>query len=249
VSKKVIIRVKILIVAPLLPGVDQAEIPEVASGHEATILRGHVTIGEMESALKLKQYDALHFMQHGKYGALQLGDGKWVSADRLALAVGNQSALRFLFFNACSSASVAAACHTTTGVSCLFHEAPIDDRVAVSVASEFYNALNQGVSLARATEVANEAGRRTAEDASAPFTRLVLINGGEKVAQVVVRLEECFGTLAVRLGEIDNRLERVEFKVDDLSRRKLMPAVIVLLAGLILAQVLTPWVQLWLRVP
>jgi hypothetical protein len=222
-------------------------VPEVASGHEATILRGRVTVAELEATLRLGQYDCLHFMQHGKYGALQLGDGSWLSADRLALAVANQRSLRFVFINACNSASVAAALHTTVGVPVLFHEAAVDDEIAVVIAREFYSAVGQGVTLARATEIANEAGRGAAEDKTIKFTRLVLINGGERIADVVVRLEKSFDAVAEDLATINRRLARVEEGIGVISNlRPFMVVLLLLLLSLLVAQVLTPVMQVWL---
>ncbi len=131
----------ILIVAPDQQGIDQNEIPIIASGNRPTILSGMVTAAHLEAVLAMHKFSVIHFMQHGAYGMLKFSDGP-MNEDQLVRALRPQAPnLRLVFVNACNSAGVAARLHNELRCATIAHEAPIDDRLAVVYAREFYKAL------------------------------------------------------------------------------------------------------------
>lgn len=237
---------KILIVAPKLAGIEWTEIPEVAQGNEVTLLHGTVTVAHLEMALKTANtFDAIHFMQHGDYGVLQLSD-RSISEQRLALALNNQHNLRFVFLNACNSAGIATTVHNRVGVSVVFHEAPINSKLAERLASEFYNNLAGAISLQRALDDANATVAREAAALGVEFIPAHLINGGMSQS-MTDKLERAFATMASQLSDIDTRIEQLEEAVSSMQRRSWWPTVIALLIMLIIAQIGTAIIDILAR--
>lgn len=226
---------KVLIVAPGLSGIDQTEISEVATGNDVAILHGTVTVSHLETVLRTSQFDAVHCMQHGAVGLLQMSD-RAISEERFALALSQQRHMRFVFLNACNSAGIASRIHNVTGSPVIFHEVPIDDKLAVRLASEFYNCLAGGITLQKALDDANATVARDARNSGVSFVEAHLINGqGQQV--IADKLDHVFGLMTTQLADIDTRLASVEDQVKRIGHPQYLVWLLCLVGLLVVAQV------------
>lgn len=219
---------KILIVAPLQPGIDaRPEIAAVATGHTVTILDGHVTAWRLEDALREHQYDVIHFVQHGQAGLLQLSDRK-VTLEWLVRVLGCQESLRLVFLNACDSVEIGAAIHNAVGCAVVANVGNITDKAALRMATDMYAALDNGATVEEAFAEAKASLRRLyPEEADIP----VLINGHAPMEQMII------SELSERMSAVERRLEALEDKVERLIVRPYITLTDVLLIVLIAVQV------------
>ncbi|HEY65561.1 MAG TPA: CHAT domain-containing protein [Caldilineae bacterium] len=215
--------------APRLAGIDaRPEIAAVASGHEATILDGTVSSWRLEDALRERQYDVVHFIQHGDAGLLQMTDRK-VTLEWLLRTFRHQWDLRLIYLNACDSVEIGAALHNSLGCAVVTNKADISEEVATRMACDLYEAMAAGAEVDDAFYEAKAGLRRLYPDqADIP----ILINGHSIMQREIV--DELVG----RMDAIERRLQVLEESVGKLTSRSLHVTLTdVLLVVLIAVQV------------
>lgn len=224
---------KVLIVAPSMPNISSIlEIPAVASGNRPTILSGLITVDHLALTLQQQQYQIIHFMQHGSYGILQMSDGM-LNDEQLVRMLKNQTpCLQLVFLNACNSAGLAARLHNELRVATLAHEAPIDDRLAVVYAREFYKALHATFDLHAADEAAYRSLEVEAKMAKLDYVRPILNNGDMVTLNV----------LELAVAALQREQARMANTLAELIRwvRVVVPSALAMMALLVLLAYLAP---------
>ena len=242
---------RILIVAPYNVGIDTGfEIGKLATGHQIMSLTGTVDRAKLELALGNAQYDAVHISCHGKPGILTLSDGDIEAADLLSMLEG-QRHLRFLVLNVCESAALGIALHNHLHVPVVAQDDAIGVAAAFRFTETFYRALKS--TSGNITE-AFERGLQTLQKAFPDYARTPqLINGDMITAE---KLNLCLEGVADRLQEMattlqrfDRRLISVETTVNyGLGTRRIIERITVAaLVLLLIAQLITPWLNNALR--
>lgn len=237
---------RILFVAPAAPGLGLldtgAELARIASGNQINVCDGNVDRTKLELSLRDGQFDVVHFAQHGSRRGLELTDGTLEVADLVSM-LEPQKALKLLFVNACNSVATGIELHNAFHVPTVAHDAPINDRAAVAFAETFYRAW-------RATDIGSafERGIKTLqvrfpEEARTPQ----LINGdmADKACMDGLRAEMTRGFQA-----LNTRMDGIEVAVTELNNGRskgVATMTITLLVLLLIAQVLTPVLNAWLR--
>ncbi len=192
---------RILIVVPRQDGIDaRPEISAVASGHEVTILDGLVTSWRLEDALQDRQYDVVHFAQHGQAGLLQLTDRK-VTLEWLVRVFQGQQELRLVFLNACDSVEIGSALHNALGCAVVANKASISNDAALRLACDMYGAMAAGADVVYAFHEAKASLRRLyPQEADIP----ILINGHMWTSKA---LTDRVGDLERRVGVLERNME------------------------------------------
>lgn len=219
------VTLRILIVAPTLAGISDSEIPTVASGNRPTILHGLVTADYLEAVLRSEQFEVIHFMQHGSYGVLQMSDAL-INEDQLVRILKRQEGLRLIFVNACNSAGTAARLHNELHCTTVAHEAPINDRLAVTYAREFYKTLAEHFDPHAADEAAYSVLVMEARNMGiTDYVKPVLTNGDMVTLQA----------LSVAVGHLRDEQATLQRTVHELVKwlRVVMPAALGIIAILV----------------
>ncbi len=241
---------RLLVVAPSQDGIStDAELPRVIQGHEVWTVDGTVDRQKIEMALGQRQYEAVHFMQHGGVRVLQYADGL-MEAGELVAMLRRQHGLQFVALNACDSIAVGVEIHNALDIPVVVHNAPVEDKAAVRFSEQFYRLLAAGQPLGEAVRGAvGVLTRLFPNQAAIPQ----LVNGNMAPVSAVRRLDDCLAGvrsdidgLAVEMRSsferFDGRLERVEATVNKNSHTWAR-AQLVLLALLLLAQLATTMVN------
>ena len=231
---------RILFVAPVVAGALSLgtgdELARIAGGNSLEVCDGAVDRGKLDAFLE-RQFDVIHFAQHGSRAGLELSDGVLEVAD-LTSMLERQQGLRLLFVNACNSVATGISLHNAFHVPVVAHDAPIDDRAAVAFAETLYRALRSSDAL---IHTAFERAVRTLQvrfpsDARTPQ----LINGdmADKHCMQLLRTE-----MDDAFRHVNSRLDGIEMKMDKLRNerdRRTQMMIVLLLAVLVAAQLLTP---------
>lgn len=231
---------RILFVAPEVSGAPAlatgGELARVASGNQVRVCDGPVDRSKLEAFFG-EQFDCVHFAQHGDRPGLWLSDGVLEVTDLTSMLEG-QRELRLLVVNACNSVATGIMLHNAFHVPVVAHDAPITDGAAVAFAETFYRAMRSREAL---VHTAFERAVRTLqvrfpEDARTPQ----LINGdmADKHCLQLLRTEmdEAFQHFNVRLDGMEAKVD----SLNDSRHQRTQMMIVVLLAALVVAQMLTP---------
>jgi hypothetical protein len=230
---------RILFVAPGASLNTGSELARIASGNTMEIVDGAVDRAGLNRALRVAQYDVIHFAGHGDKGVIQLADGLLDDADLASMAQA-QTSLLFCVINSCNSLSIATTIHNRLHVPVIAHDAEITDQVAIRSAEVFYRAYEQLGNVGDAFDrMIKMMGRLYPGQATVP----ILINGDMASQR---QLNECMTYVRTELGEMRETLTRVEADVRELrdsDHPQRVTMMLVLLVLLIVAQLMTPWLN------
>lgn len=225
----------ILFIAPASKLDTATELTSLASGNLLDTVTGAVDRAGLERALKAAQYDALHFAGHGGKGVLQLTDGLLDEADLVTMCQ-VQKRLKFIVVNACNSLALAATLHNALHVPVIAHDDEIGDAAAKRFVETYYRAYKQTNSIGEAYSRALRTIQRLfGEEVNAP----VLING-DMVTDG--ELNNCMAFVKEEIGAMRGQLNSIEADVQELKGNQ--PRTLwILLTLLLLAQLITPWLN------
>lgn len=234
----------ILFVAPQSNLAADAELAHIAAGNQIDMCVGYVDRAKLALALGGREYEVVHFAQHGTRALLALSDGLLEAGELVAMLQARQHNLRFIVLNSCESIAAAITLHNALMIPVVAHNAPIDDAAAVRFAEAFYRNIAVGMSVEAAVEAARTVLLRIyPTEAGSP----TLINGARaSVADLGAKMDGLSHDMAGIRREVSAGFARVDARIDGLqltgSRHVRIGAkiVIALLAVLTLAQILTP---------
>lgn len=226
---------RLLFIAPTSSVSAGAELARIATGHMVDVVDGLLDRAGLERALRAAVYDAIHFCGHGAKSLLELSDGV-MEAEDLAAMLDGQEAARFIIINACDSLSTGVVIHNALHVPVLAMDAPIEDRAAVRFAETFYRAYRRNGSVGEAFDTAKATLLRVfPTQAIVP----VLINGD---MATTVAIGDCMIYVKSELGTMHAKLDAIGATVDDLKDKQ-SRTTLLLLVLLIVAQLMTPWLN------
>lgn len=225
----------ILFIAPSSKLDTATELTSLVSGNLLDTVTGAVDRAGLERALKAAQYDVLHFAGHGGKGVLQLTDGLLDEADLVTMCQ-VQKRLLFIVVNACNSLSLAATLHNALHVPVIAHDDEIGDAAAKRFVETYYRAYKQLTDVREAfSRAMRTVGRLFGDEATTP----VLINGDMVTDN---ELNNCMEFVKEELGAMRGQLNTIEADVAEL-RGKQPRTLWILLTLLLLAQLITPWLN------
>lgn len=235
--------VRILVIA-LAPDLDAlSELSSIlGEGYEVTFIRG-ADRQKLDMALDGRtQYDVVHLIAHGCESQIGTADGP-VSEIEIVSLLESQSALRFVIVAACDSYEIVGSVHNALHVPVIGYNAPIDDKAAVEFSRTFYRAWRRasirGAAVGDPITYAVERARASLAVLYPTEARKVrLINGNVLPSIVANSLTRVDTQLAVVKDTTATAMARQE---------RLLRMMVVGLTLLLIAQLITPVVQLWLR--
>ncbi len=222
------------------------EISKILTGHQVTALTGYVDRAKVEMALAQEQFDVVQIISHGDHGVLGWSDGIVEGEDFLSMLQA-QKHLRFVVLNACDSVAIGIMLHNRLHLPIIATDAPVEDGVAVRFIETLYRAYKatQG-SLHEAFSRARETVLRLAPAQSRVYQ---LINGDMITEQ---KLAVCMDGVADRLAEMTAAIQALDVRMTGIERMNTQVmqqrvswnrAMVVILILLLMAQILTPWLN------
>lgn len=240
---------RILFIAPAAANLDTtAELMRITSGNMVELVTGAVDRAGVERALRAAPYDAVHISSHGDKGALYLTDGILDTADFVSM-VAEQRNLKFVMVSACNSLSLGTALHNALHIPIIAHDSNIQDKAATRFAETFYRAFKQTKGdVHESFERAKATLLRVYPDQTAIPQ---LINGD---MATVAELTDCMQYIREELGQVfermnerldrqDKRLATIEATMTELHKPGRERIIVVGFVLLILAQLITPWLN------
>ncbi len=207
----------------------------LGDGMQIDLLRG-ADRQKLDMALSKNQYAGVHIAGDGASSLLNCTDGLMPEAEFITM-IEAQKTLRFVLLSACDSYEMAAGVHNALHVPVISYAQPIDDRAAVEFARAFYRNWKRD-------------GRVEAAVARGRDALTVLYPDEARKVKLIDGDMSSFSGLAVLRAEIidafgrfDERMDTMETKMNsfnDSRHWRLQLAIVVLLAALLVAQVLTP---------
>lgn len=225
----------ILFIAPASNLDTATELTSLTRGNLLETVTGAVDRAGLDRALRGAQYDVLHFAGHGGKGVLELTDGLLDEADLVTMCQ-VQKRLLFIVVNACDSLALAAALHNTLHVPVIAHDDEIGDAAAKRFVETYYRAYQQTNDIGESFKRAMRTIERLFKDES---NTPVLING-DMVTDG--ELNNCMAFVREEIGAMRGQLNTIEADVAELKGKQ--PRTLwTLLTLLLLAQLLTPWLN------
>lgn len=226
---------RLLFIAPTSTVSAGAELSRIASGHTLDVVDGLLDRAGLERALRAAVYDAIHFCGHGAKSLLELSDGV-LEADDLASMLDGQESAKFVIVNACDSLATGVTIHNALHVPVIAMDAPIEDRAAVRFAETFYRAYRRNGHVGEAFDTAKATLLRVfPSQATIP----VLVNGD---MATVGAIGDCMVYVRSELGAMNSKLDAIGATVDDLKDKQSRTTLLLLIL-LIIAQLMTPWLN------
>lgn len=209
-----------------------------ASGQKITNCSGEVDRAKAERFLVSEQYDAVHFIGHGDLSILEWSDGMVEESELLGM-LRNQRALRYVAITACNSAGVGTAIHNEMHVPVVMCQAPIAEDAAIRYFDAFYRSLRLSDDLAKA----HASGRAVLMKTYPAYADVVQLINGDMATDY--QLHDCMTYVKTELGEMRAQLSAIEADVKELKGQqpKTVVAGLVLLGLLLVAQLVTPWLN------
>lgn len=135
---------RVLIVAPGQPGLNTVpEVRLIQSWHHTSTLNGEVTAQDVYQAARDTAFDIIHFATHGGPDGVALSGGVLLTAEDIAQVVRLKETPE-LFFNACSTGSLAAYAVRHGVRTAICAEVDILDSAAWKLPLAFYSARRNG---------------------------------------------------------------------------------------------------------
>ena len=226
---------RLLFIAPTSSFAHGAELSRIGSGMTLEIIDGLLDRAGLERALHDADADIVHFCGHGGMSVLELGDGALDAGDLVSM-LGNLRKVKFFVINACDSLSVGIAIHNTLHVPVIAMDAEIEDRAAVRFAESFYRGYRATGHVGGSFDTAKETLLRIyPNQAVIP----VLVNGDMATGAVI---GECMTYVKTEIGAMNVKLDAIGATVDELKGKRSNTLQILLLL-LLLAQLVTPWLN------
>ena len=207
----------------------------IASGHTVEVVDGLLDRAGLERALRNSDAEAVHFCGHGDKSVLELGDGLLDKGDLVSMLDGLVN-IKFVIVNACDSLATGVAIHNALHVPVIAMDAPIEDRAAVRFAETFYRVYKRNGHVGGAFDSARETLLRLYPgQANIP----TLINGDMATSAVI---GECMQYVRTEIGAMNVKLDSIGDTVDELKDQQ-SKTLLILLILLLVAQLLTPWLN------
>jgi hypothetical protein len=202
----------VLIVAPNV-GLTQAypELARVADGNSPTILDGMVDQKTLDMALNNKQYDAIHFVTHGKANLIILSGSETITTEWLLRRLRSQNQLQLILLNACSTIYMGAAIHRILQIPVVCYPAPVADDAAAYYAAELFANLRHSASINDAHLEARASMERQFDKPVLP----ILLNG------TAMELYQYQHAVLAKFDEWDERLDDMNTKIDTVLKEPL----------------------------
>lgn len=234
-------RILFISVAPDVQG--DHGLSHILKGNTVELVTGAVDRAGLERALRAEQYDVIHFVGHGAKGVIGLTDGELDSYDFASMCE-VQRALKFVFVNACNSLSLGVILHNALHVPIVCHDEAVRVPAAIRFAEVFYRAYAVGNEVAAAFDK----GRNTLisqyrDQAASPQ----LVNGDmatrAQISDLRAELTEAYHHFNDRMDTFGGDIKELKADMKRLHQPNRMNIVMALIGALLLAQLLTPWLN------